>query len=172
MRIKKPEPNVGDLGAVALFRECTPRELDWLDGMATRLEVPPGRVLCVEDEIGSEFFAISTGSVRVERGGRTIASLGPGDVFGELALLARNALSRRTATVVATEQMRVIVFNRAEFNSMVKSVPSVTRRLLERVSNLAVCIAMENALLAEGQRASRRVHPSAQEPRDGVVLSA
>ena len=62
----------------------------------------------------------------------------PGQTFGELALLGRNAVPCRTATVGAAEPMTVLVFTRAEFNSLIDTVPSVARRLLERVGNLAL----------------------------------
>src|SRR5690242_16142261 len=120
MRYKKRHPNIADLKTVSMFRECTPRELRVIDGLATRVEVPAGRVLCVEGEIGSEFCLIVRGSASVERNGRRVARLGPGETFGELALLGRNALNRRMATVVASEQTRLVVFSRAEFNSMLE----------------------------------------------------
>jgi CRP-like cAMP-binding protein len=145
MRYSQRHPHVADLKTVSMFRECTPRELKKIDGLATRVEVPAGRVLCVEGEIGSEFCLIVRGSAYVERTGRRVARLGPGESFGELALLGRNALNRRMATVVAAEQTRLFVFSRAEFNTMLDEAPTVTRRMLEKVSNLVVTLAAENA---------------------------
>jgi len=165
-------PHIADLKTVSIFRECTPRELRMIDGLATRVEVPAGRVLCVEGEIGSEFCLILRGSAYVERGGRRVARLGPGETFGELALLGRNALNRRMATVVAAEQTRLVVLSRAEFNTMLDQVPSVMRRMLEKVSNMLVTLAAENARF--GDRSTPVVPASIEisDPHDMVVLTA
>jgi CRP-like cAMP-binding protein len=169
MQNTKRHPHIDDLKSVSIFRECTPRELRMIDGWATRVEVPAGRVLCVEGEIGSEFCLIVRGSASVERNGRPVARLGPGESFGELALLGRNALNRRMATVVAAEQTRLVVFSRAEFNTMLDQAPSVTRRMLEKVSNLVVTLAAENARFGDrnGQPAAFEV----SDPHDVVVLA-
>jgi CRP-like cAMP-binding protein len=135
-----------DLRSLSLFRGCTSGELRRVMRLATTIDVPPRRVLCVEGAIGAEFFVIMRGTAHVKRGGRTIATLGRGHAFGEVALLSRDAMACRTATVVAAAPMTVLVFSRAEFNSLIDGVPVVARRLLESVSNVALCFAAENAL--------------------------
>jgi CRP-like cAMP-binding protein len=171
MRFTRPSQDFADLNRVSLFRECTSRELRLIDGLATRVEVPAGRVLCEEGEIGSEFCLIVRGSAYVERAGRRVAQLGPGETFGEVALLARNALSRRMATVVAAERTRIAVFSRAEFNSMLDSVPTVTRRLLDRLSSLVVSLAAENARFGESGF-GETLAPAFADPHDDVIVIA
>jgi CRP-like cAMP-binding protein len=134
---------MAELRTVALFRECSARDLRRVARLATGVDVPAGRVLCLEGAVGAEFFVIVRGSAWVERCGKRIAYLGPGEAFGEIALLSRNAGSQRTATVVAADAMTVLVFSRAEFNTLIRSVPAVARRLLERVSTVALSIAGE-----------------------------
>jgi CRP-like cAMP-binding protein len=134
-----------DLTGTAFFDDCTPCEMRSIDRVATRVEVPAGRVLCVEGDIGAEFFVIVRGAFEVIRGGRLVAKLTEGQAFGEVALLCRTRTSRRTATVVAAEPSRVLVFNRAEFNGVVADVLPIARRLLERVSDIAVELAADRS---------------------------
>ena len=138
-----------DLRSVAFFRNCSAKELRQVGRLATAVAVSEGRVLCVEGAIGAEFFVIVRGSAHVERAGRRIATLLPGQTFGELALLCRTSVPCRTATVRAAEPMTVLVFTRAEFNSLIDTVPSIARRLLERVGTLALDFATENDLARE-----------------------
>ena len=143
-----------DLRSIAFFRDCSAKELRQVGRLATAVDVPVGRVLCAEGAIGAEFFVIARGTAHVERAGRRIATLEPGQTFGEVALLGRDSVPCRTATVVAAEPMTVLVFTRAEFNSLIDTVPSVARRLLERVGNLALSFAAEKDADGHGSIAS------------------
>lgn len=145
---------LADLRSVALFHGCRTSELRLIARLATTIDVPAGKQLCVEGDVGAEFFVIVHGRAHVERAGRTVACLEPGQGFGEVALLARKGVPCRTASVIADEPMRVLVFNRSEFNSLITNVPDVARRLLESVSDVALCIAAERAL--RGERSERR----------------
>jgi CRP-like cAMP-binding protein len=78
----------------------------------TILEVAAGETLVTEGEPATEFFVLLEGEAVVERGGSAVRTLGPGDFFGEVALVAR---TRRTATVTATEPSRVAVFDEHAF---------------------------------------------------------
>ena len=117
MNLMHRRPLTADLRAVDLFRECSTRELRQIARLSTGIEVPAARALCVEGALGAEFFVIARGSAWVERRGRRIAFLKPGQAFGEIALLSRSGRCQRTATVVAAEPMHVLVFSRAEFNT-------------------------------------------------------
>ena len=146
-----------ELRSVALFQECSTSELRRIARLATGVDVPAGRVLCLEGAIGAEFFVIVRGSAWVERCGNRIAYLGPGEAFGEIALLSRNSGSQRTATVVAADPMTVLVFSRAEFNTLIRNVPAVARRLLERVSTVALSIAAERTRRGAGSESEMKV---------------
>jgi CRP-like cAMP-binding protein len=146
-----------DLRSIAFFRGCSAKELRQVSRLATPVDVTAGRVLCAEGAIGAEFFVILRGCAYVERAGRRIATLVPGQTFGEVALSGRSAVPCRTATVVAAEQMTLLVFTRAEFNSLIDTVPLVARRLLERVGTLALSFAAESDAAPEnGAGASTR----------------
>jgi CRP-like cAMP-binding protein len=107
---------------VPFFQGLNRRELAMVAQQADEIDVPEGKVLTRQGEIGHEFFVIEAGTADVEQDGRRIAQMGPGDFFGELALLAED---RRTATVTATSPMALIVLTRADFRGLDRSLPTV-----------------------------------------------
>jgi len=111
-----------------LFDGCSPRELRALTRMCTSVGVRAGRVLCRQGEIAEECFVIVDGHADVLIDGTPVASVGAGEIVGELALLSHNA--GRTATVVATTDMQLLVFNRREFAAFMSGAPSVRQRML------------------------------------------
>ena len=115
------------LRSVWLFERCSRRELDALQRIATPLDVPAGKVLTTQGDIGREFFVIAGGKAEATRGRVSIATLGAGSFFGEMALLDRRP---RTATVTTLEPTTVLVITAREFNSLVESMPSVDRKML------------------------------------------
>ncbi len=104
-------------------------------GLGTSLPVCPGTRLTAEGAPGSEFFIIQSGSVAVQRHGLEVAVLGPGDHFGEIAML--DPRTRRTASVVAKDDVRVTVYNRREFSTLLDRDPAfggqVLRHAVERL---------------------------------------
>ncbi|TML07274.1 MAG: cyclic nucleotide-binding domain-containing protein [Actinobacteria bacterium] len=84
-----------------------------------------------EGTASREFMIIASGTATVRRKGRKIATLGPGDFFGELALLAGVP---RTATVIAETDMVVEALNRAEFATLLDESPSIARKVLTAVA--------------------------------------
>ena len=96
-------------------------------GLGTSLPIRPGTRLTAEGATGSEFFVIDAGHVAVQRLGVEVAVLGPGDSFGEIVMLDPRA--RRTATVVATDDLRVKVFNRREFGTLLSRDPAFAERI-------------------------------------------
>ena len=76
-----------DLKELALFEETSRSELAEIARQLTMLTVPAGKVLVSEGGIGNEFMIIARGEAEVSQGGRTIATLGHGDLVGEMALL-------------------------------------------------------------------------------------
>lgn len=96
---------VGDLGAIPLLTELDERELEMLAAGADRVDVEAGEELTREGEFGHAVFAIVAGTAEVTVDGAVVRRLGPGEVFGEIAVMASG---RRTATVTATTEMRLI----------------------------------------------------------------
>jgi CRP/FNR family cyclic AMP-dependent transcriptional regulator len=114
--------NQARLKDVPFFRTMSKKELAAVAQQTDELDVPAGKVLAREGDFGDEFFMIDDGTAEVTRGGERIAELGPGDFFGELALLEAD---RRNATVTATSPMRLIVMTRPSFRSLDRSSPKV-----------------------------------------------
>src|SRR5262245_5951913 len=95
------------LGHVPLLADLTRRERNDLLSLMTSTTAPVGKVLTEQGASGREFFIIVDGTATVSRDGEAIALLGPGDYFGEIALLGDHVL--RTATVTATAPMELEV---------------------------------------------------------------
>lgn len=98
-----------------------------LDQMLT-VAVPAGEVLADFGEHGREFFLLVDGSVEVSRDDTVIANLNEGDFFGEISALTN---ARRTATVVASEDVTVEVMNRRQLATVLDLWPEFARKVQE-----------------------------------------
>jgi CRP-like cAMP-binding protein len=110
------------LKSVPFFASMKKKELEALSRQTDEIDVQAGKVLAQEGDFGHEFFVIESGTADVVRGGEKIAELGPGDFFGEMALLGEE---RRTATVTASSPMELVVMTRADFRALDASMPDV-----------------------------------------------
>ena len=90
------------LANIELFSELSSKEIKKVASYMTTIDVREGRDLTVQGTVGREFMIIAEGEASVRRNGRLIATLGPGDFFGELAVIAGVP---RTATVTAETKM-------------------------------------------------------------------
>ncbi|HKH89075.1 MAG TPA: cyclic nucleotide-binding domain-containing protein [Acidimicrobiales bacterium] len=126
-----PSAVLEQLSQVPLFAACSRRDLRAIATLGTQLELRAGSVLTTEGEPGSEFFLVRAGAARCVRNGRKVATFGPGDFFGETALLTN---APRTATVTVVSDMTVIVFSRREFSSLLNSSPQIARKLLKALA--------------------------------------
>jgi CRP/FNR family transcriptional regulator, cyclic AMP receptor protein len=116
------------LGKTPLFGELSKHELGELAKVTEDLEVDEGRVLTREGDLGREFFVIVEGDVSVTQDGNEIRRLGPGDFFGEIALIYENA--RRTATVTAVSPLRFFVLTRQSFRSLLEHQPEIEGKVM------------------------------------------
>jgi CRP/FNR family transcriptional regulator, cyclic AMP receptor protein len=114
------------LEGVGVFSGLSKKELGKLAQWADEVSVPEGYELATEGEFAHEFFVIEEGSAEVMQNGERIAELGPGEFFGEIGLLETE---RRTASVVATTAMQVIVMFQREFKQMEQEMPGVAGRI-------------------------------------------
>jgi CRP/FNR family cyclic AMP-dependent transcriptional regulator len=115
------------LGKVRLFSSCTDKELGQIGKASDEVTVPTGKEIVTQGTAGREFFLILDGTATVTRDGSTVATLGPGDYFGELALLHH---APRNATVTAEEDMSLLVIGQREFSGVLDEVPGLTHKLL------------------------------------------
>jgi CRP-like cAMP-binding protein len=125
-------PKALDLKSIWLFSGCTGSELRRIRSSLDEVQVPKGKVLVEEGRIGLELFIIVDGKAVVTRNGRKVASLGPGDYFGELALLDRRP---RSASVVSETDMDLLVLSQRQFNGLLESVPTISRKMLAAMAN-------------------------------------
>ncbi|MGA0237080.1 MAG: cyclic nucleotide-binding domain-containing protein [Acidimicrobiales bacterium] len=115
------------LAQIELFSELNHKELKKLASFMTTVNPKAGRNLTTQGAVGREFMIIREGEASVRRNGRLIANLGPGDFFGELAVVAGVP---RTATVTAETDLVVEVLNRREFSSLLDGNPAIAKKIL------------------------------------------
>jgi CRP-like cAMP-binding protein len=120
-------PILERLAAIELFSQLSAKELRKIASFMTLVKIKAGRDLTVQGTPGREFMIIVEGEASVRRNGRLIASLGPGDFFGELAVVAGLP---RTATVTAESEMLVETLNRREFSSLLDASPRLAKKIL------------------------------------------
>ena len=125
------DAKVERLGQTRLFSGLKKKDLSELAKVTEDVEVPAGKVLCREGEIGREFFVIVDGEVEVTRGGERVTTLGEGSFFGEIALIED---WRRTATVTAARELRFFVMTNRAFWGLLDSKPEIQREVLRCVA--------------------------------------
>ena len=118
--------------AVPLFARCSRAEVAEVAHIADEVDVPADKELTREGDRGREFFVLLDGAAVVRRGGRKVNVLGPGDFFGEIALVSRSA---RTATVTTTQPSRLLVITDASFRSLLDHSPKIQLRVLEALAD-------------------------------------
>ena len=119
------------LGATSMFGRVDPDGLAMIAARMTELEVPAERVIARQGEIGTGFFVIASGSVRVVRGGKVVAVLGPGEFFGELSILDGQP---RIAQVVSAEPTVCLALASWDFEAVLLEQPALTLAILRGVA--------------------------------------
>ncbi len=114
------------IAAIPFFAGLPEAELAAVAGRSSELEVATGETVTNEGDFGHALFAIESGTADVIRDGTTLRTVGPGEVVGEVAVLASG---RRTASVVATSPMRVIVLFKRDVWALEREAPEAARRL-------------------------------------------
>ena len=123
-----------ELKRVPLFSGLSQRQLKRLSRSFREREIKSGTPIVGEGEKGGvSFFVIVEGTATASVGGDAVRQLGPGDHFGELALISERV---RGATVTADEPMRCLVMGFWDFRRFAKENPDVTWKLLQYVVEL------------------------------------
>jgi CRP-like cAMP-binding protein len=120
--------DAGRLKKIPLFQKLSKRERQQLARWSDEVDLEASRRLVEQGEFAHEFFVIEEGTADVLVDGKPVDSLGPGDFFGEIALLETE---RRVASVVATSPIRVIVMHAKAFSSMEQTMPAVAEQIRE-----------------------------------------
>ena len=129
MQLFSHDAKADALAKAPLFRNLSRNDLVGLAKVTEDLEVEEGKVLAREGDIGHEFFVIVDGEVDVAKGDETVRKLGPGDFFGEIALIWESP--RRTATVTAAAPVRLFVLTRQAFRGLIDHHPDIEEKVLE-----------------------------------------
>ena len=119
------------LQAVSLFASMRPKELDSVERLADTLDVDAGRILMKQGDHGNEMYVIASGSVRVERNGKEIATLGPGQAVGEMSLLSEGP---RLATVTTLEPTTAFVLGHREFHTLLADSAELRQCILDNLA--------------------------------------
>lgn len=118
------------LGACPIFVGLDGAGLAAVSKVAVDVEFPPGRSIARQGEIGTGFFLVTGGRVRVVRDGSVLAELGPGEFFGELSVIDG---APRVASVVAEEQTRCLAISTWDFERVLAEEPGVALAVLRVV---------------------------------------
>jgi len=129
--VQRRRNQVGDTHRLPIFAGCTKRAMKRVSSLGTRVHLPAGRTLTRSGAGGAEVLIVLAGTAICQVHGMEVARFGPGDFFGEVATLDGGP---RTATVVSRTDMEVLVFNRLEFETLVKSSPEVAQRILKAMA--------------------------------------
>ena len=122
------------LQAVPLFSALSPDDLQALCGRFEERQVRAGTNLTTEGAPGYMFFVIENGNVEVEQNGTVVNTLGPGDFFGETAIISGE---RRNATVCASSDVDLLVLFGTEFRTLERDCPDVAADIVNKMSERA-----------------------------------
>jgi CRP-like cAMP-binding protein len=124
------------LRSIPLFATCNEKQLTQIDALVDECEVEAGETLTVEGKIGRETFVIASGEAVVTRNGTQLAVLGPGEFFGEMAVLQGR---ERIATVTARTPMKLLALDPRSFSRLLDEgviAKKFMTRLTERLRAL------------------------------------
>ncbi|HSF60969.1 MAG TPA: cyclic nucleotide-binding domain-containing protein [Gaiellaceae bacterium] len=119
------------LAPIPLFADLGPDRLERVAAACNELHVDEGETLLREGDFGYSLFAITAGTAEVLQDGVVIRTLRPGDVFGEIAVLSGG---RRTATVVATSALELMVLFNRDLWRLEHNAPDVVAALRETIA--------------------------------------
>lgn len=120
------------LQRIPLFAGMNRHQIERLGMLAEEIDVPAGKVLMRQGESGDDMMVIVSGQVGIERDGERLNTLGPGDFFGEIAIIERGL---RTATVSAESPTLLLVVNHRDFHSLMQEFPEVAVQVLTTLAH-------------------------------------
>jgi CRP/FNR family cyclic AMP-dependent transcriptional regulator len=131
------DKKVESLRRAPLFEGLSKKDLVQLARLTEDLEIPAGTVLTKEGDAGREFFVIVDGEAVVKRKGRRVATLGPGDFFGEIALVEHVP---RRATVTAKTVLRCFLLTQGSFLRLLDEQAGVERKVLRALARRVLAV--------------------------------
>ena len=126
------DSKVDAIAHVPLFSRCSRGELKKIAQIADEVDLPAGKTLMTEGARGREFFVLIEGTADVRSNTRLLPSLGPGDFFGEIALVTEHP---RTATVTTATPVHALVIADRAFRQLMHDSPEIQGKVLEAVAS-------------------------------------
>ena len=120
------------IARVPLFAGLERKDLERLAASFKERRYKPGDVIAHEGQGGAGFFIVGEGEAKVDVGGRQVATLGPGDYFGEIALIDEGA---RTASVTADSDMTCYAMTLWEFRPIVETNAGIAWKLVQALAH-------------------------------------
>jgi len=114
-----------------LFARCSRTEMKEIVKLADEIDLREGKEMTREGSPGREFFVLLEGTADVKKNSRKVNTLGPGDFFGEIALISH---APRTATVIATSPVRALVITDRSFRRLLDDSPQVKTKVMEAMA--------------------------------------
>jgi CRP/FNR family cyclic AMP-dependent transcriptional regulator len=122
---------IGQLARVPLFSDCSKRDLELISRVVKDVSHRAGTVIAREGEPGVGLFIIVNGTAEVTIGGKRKTRLGPGDFFGEIALLDGGP---RTATVTAVTDLELLGLTEWVFRGLMQQHPTIALKTLQQMA--------------------------------------
>jgi CRP-like cAMP-binding protein len=128
--LHRHDERIDALKSVSVFRGLSHHELKEIARRTDEVKTEAGQVLVRQGDRGHDFALLISGRARVERDGRTIATLEDGDFFGEMSLLDGQP---RSATIVTEEPSTIMVMHSRDFGFLLDNVPGLAKKMLIEV---------------------------------------
>jgi CRP-like cAMP-binding protein len=119
------------LSRVPIFSNCTSEEIAAIAGVAQESFFQPAQIIVTQGTPGQAFYMILAGRVEILRDGVSLGAFGPGDFFGEMALLDS---APRSATIRALDHVSCLMLSSWDFKALLERHPSIAIKLLEVLS--------------------------------------
>jgi CRP-like cAMP-binding protein len=120
------------ISAITVFADLDEQARDCIASACTELDVDAGTTLAEEGDFGYAMFAVTEGTAEVLKDGELIRTLGPGDVFGEIAVFFGGV---RTASVVAKTPMKLVMIFNGELHRLNRDAPDAAEKLRATVAS-------------------------------------
>jgi CRP-like cAMP-binding protein len=120
------------LQRVPLFAALDRHELETVERISSEIEAREGEELIAENEAGRRFFILLEGEAEVRRGGEVINRMGPGDFFGEIALLSDRPT---TASVATRTPARLVTISPPDFRRLLEEMPLLQMRVIQALAD-------------------------------------
>jgi CRP/FNR family cyclic AMP-dependent transcriptional regulator len=124
-------PSIDVLQSVPLFAGLEKKELESIAASMRERTFPAGQTVTEEGAGGAGFFVVDSGEAQVSVDGKARGAIGPGDYFGEIALLTG---SERTATITATSDLHCYGMTPWDFRPLVEGNPAIAWKLLQSMA--------------------------------------